>query len=44
MFLEPGLLGALSEGQRTIAHLVILVALAIVAGVIYFIYRARRRD
>jgi hypothetical protein len=49
MSLEPvdtmlGLVAALSEGQRTIAHLVILLGLPVAAGLVYLIYRARRRD
>jgi hypothetical protein len=49
MSLEPldttlGLLAALSEGQRTIAHLVILLGVAVAAGLVYLVFRARRRD
>jgi hypothetical protein len=44
MFLEPGLLAALSEGQRTIAHLVVLLAVPVVVGLVYLIYRTRRRS
>jgi hypothetical protein len=44
MFPEPELLAALSEGQRTIAHLVILAGVPVAAGLVYLIFRARRRD
>jgi hypothetical protein len=44
MFPDPGLLAALSEGQRTIAHLVVLLAVVVAAGLGYLIYRVRRRD
>jgi hypothetical protein len=39
-----GLLAGLSEGQRTIAHLVILLAVPVVAGLVYLIVRMRRRE
>jgi hypothetical protein len=44
MSLNPELLAALSEGQRTIAHLVVLLGVPVVAGLVYLIYRVRRRD
>jgi hypothetical protein len=45
MFPEVGLrlLAALSEGQRTIAHLVILLAVLVVGGLVYLIRRRVRR-
>lgn len=39
----PELLGALSEGQRTIAHLVVVLVLAVAAGLVYVIRRKVRR-
>jgi hypothetical protein len=40
-----GPLGGLSEGERTIAHLLVLLALVVAAGLVYFIRRrARGRD
>jgi hypothetical protein len=39
----PGLLAGLSEGQRTIAHLLILLAVPVVAGLVYLIRRRVRR-
>jgi hypothetical protein len=45
MFPDPGLLAGLSEGQRTIAHLVVLLAVPVAVGVVYLIRRKlRRRD
>ncbi len=41
---RPGLLAGLSEGQRQIAHLVIVLAVLIAVGLVYLIRRARRRD
>jgi hypothetical protein len=40
---EP-VLAALSEGQRAIAHLLVLLAVAVVAGLVFLIRRVRRRD
>jgi hypothetical protein len=43
--MSPELLAALSEGQRAIAHLVVLLALAVAAVLVYLIRRrARRRE
>jgi hypothetical protein len=39
-----GLLGALSEGQRAMAHLVVILVVLVAGGLVYFIRRARRRD
>jgi hypothetical protein len=39
-----GVLAALSEGQRTIAHLVVPLAVLVAAGLVYLIRRMRRRD
>jgi membrane protein DedA with SNARE-associated domain len=39
-----GVLAALSESQRTIAHLLVLLAVLVAAGLVYLIRRARRRD
>jgi mannose/fructose/N-acetylgalactosamine-specific phosphotransferase system component IIC len=50
MSLEPhtasvmGVLAALSEGQRAIAHLVVPLAVLVAAGLVYLIRRMRRRD
>jgi hypothetical protein len=44
MFPEPELLAALSEGRRTIAHVVVLLGVPLLAGLIYLVFRARRRD
>jgi hypothetical protein len=41
--MSPELLAALSEGQRAIAHLVVLLALPVVAGLVYLIRRRMRR-
>jgi hypothetical protein len=43
MFPEP-LLAALSEGQRAIAHLVVVLALLAGLALAYLIRRARRDD
>lgn len=41
----PELLAALSEGQRAIAHLVVLLVLAGIVALVFLIrYRARRAD
>jgi hypothetical protein len=41
----PELLAALSEGQRPIAHLLVLLGVPLAAGVAYLISRRmRRRD
>ncbi|MBA3244030.1 MAG: hypothetical protein H0T61_02495 [Actinobacteria bacterium] len=39
-----GLLAALGEGQRTIAHLLVLLAIPVVAGLVYLIRRMNRSD
>jgi hypothetical protein len=39
----PDLLAALSEGQRAIAHLVVLLALPVAAALVYLIRRRMRR-
>ena len=39
-----GVLAALSEGQRAIAHLVVLLALPVAVGLVYLIRRARRPE
>jgi Flp pilus assembly protein TadB len=41
--LGAGVVAALSEGQRTIAHLVVLLAVPVVVGVVLLVRRARRR-
>lgn len=38
-----GLLAGLSEGQRPIVHLLVVLAVTIVAGLVYLIRRVRRR-
>jgi hypothetical protein len=41
----PELLAALSEGQRSIAHVVVLLGVPLAAGLVYVISRRmRRRD
>jgi hypothetical protein len=40
----PELLAALSEGQRAIAHLAVLLTVAAAVGLAYLIHRARRRE
>jgi hypothetical protein len=40
--MSPDLLAALSEGQRVIAHLVVVLALAVGAGLVFLVRRARR--
>jgi hypothetical protein len=40
--MSPDLLAALSEGQRAIAHLVVVLALAVVAGLVLLVRRVRR--
>jgi hypothetical protein len=41
----PELLAALSEGQRTIAHLAVLLGVPLAAALVYLISRrARRRE
>ncbi len=40
----PELLAALSEGQRTVAHLVALLVLLVGAGLVYLIRRRVRRS
>jgi cbb3-type cytochrome oxidase subunit 3 len=42
--MSPDLLAALSEGQRAIAHLVVVLALLAVGGVAFLIRRTRRRN
>lgn len=51
MFPEPmladlmiGPLAGLSEGQRPIAHLVVLLAVVAIASLVYLIRRVRRRQ
>jgi hypothetical protein len=39
-----GVLAALSEGQRAIAHLVVLIALAVIAALVFLMRRMRRPD
>ncbi len=39
-----GPLAALGEGQRTIAHLVVLLAVPVAAGLVYLIRRTRSSD
>jgi hypothetical protein len=39
----PELLAALSEGQRAIAHLVVLLVVLVAAGLVYLIRRKLRR-
>jgi hypothetical protein len=39
----PELLAALSEGQRAIAHLAVLLVLIVAAGLVYLIRRRVRR-
>jgi hypothetical protein len=43
MFPEP-LVAALSEGQRAVAHLVVLLAVPVVVGLVFLIRRMRRED
>jgi hypothetical protein len=38
----PELLAALSEGERAIAHLLVLLVLPVAAGVVYLIRRKMR--
>jgi heme/copper-type cytochrome/quinol oxidase subunit 2 len=40
--MSPELLAALSEGQRAIAHLVVLLALPVAVGLVYLVRRVRR--
>jgi hypothetical protein len=40
--MSPELLAALSEGQRAIAHLAVLLAVVVVAGLIFLVRRVRR--
>jgi hypothetical protein len=40
----PDLLAALSEGQRAIAHLVVLLAVPVVVGLVLLVRRLRRPD
>jgi hypothetical protein len=44
MFPDLELVAALSEGQRTLAHLVVLLGVPVIAGLVYLVYRARRRS
>jgi hypothetical protein len=50
MFPEPivselaAAVAALSEGQRAIAHLVVLLVLAVAAGLVFVIRRVRRSE
>jgi hypothetical protein len=40
--MSPDLLAALSEGQRAIAHLVVLLAVPAVIGLVLLVRRVRR--
>jgi hypothetical protein len=40
--MSPELLAALSEGQRAIAHLVVLLAVLVVAALVFLARRLRR--
>jgi hypothetical protein len=42
--MSPDLLAALSEGQRAIAHLVVLLAVPLVIGFVLLVRRVRRRN
>ena len=42
--LGAGVVAALSEGQRAIAHLVVLLTLVVVVGLVLLVRRARGRD
>jgi hypothetical protein len=42
--MSPELLAALSEGQRSIAHLVVLIVLPVAAGLVFLVRRVRRPD
>jgi hypothetical protein len=39
-----GVLAALSEGQRAIAHLVVLLAVPVIAGLVFLVRRVRRSN
>jgi len=39
--MSPDLLAALSEGQRAIAHLVVLLAMPVIAGLVFLMRRMR---
>jgi hypothetical protein len=39
-----GVLAALSEGQRAIAHLVVLLAVPVAIGLVFLVRRVRRRS
>jgi hypothetical protein len=41
--MSPELLAGLSEGQRTIAHLVVLLVLPVAVALVYLIRRKMRR-
>jgi uncharacterized membrane protein len=40
--MSPDLLAALSEGQRTMAHLAVVLALAVVVALVLLVRRVRR--
>jgi uncharacterized membrane protein len=42
--MSPDLLAALSEGQRAIAHVVVLLAVPLVIGLVLLVRRMRRPD
>ncbi|MGH8940128.1 MAG: hypothetical protein ACRDV2_12390 [Actinomycetes bacterium] len=42
--MSPDLLAALSEGQRTVAHLVVLLAVLVIVGLALLIRTRRRRS
>lgn len=39
-----GVLAALSEGQRAITHLAVLLAVPVAVGLVFLVRRVRRRD
>jgi hypothetical protein len=40
--MSPELVAALSEGQRAIAHVLVLLAVVAAVGLVYLVRRARR--
>lgn len=39
-----GVLAALSEGQRAIAHVVVLLAVVVIVGLVFLVRRVRRSN